>query len=480
MGIRGRGEKFSSHSCLLADLLVLQWRKINRKHMDKILKIASDCVEKALKNGASAADAIVVEHSDLNVRCRMGKSETIERAESQDLGLRVLIKDKEGFRQAIVSSNDFSAKTIPQLVERAVSMAKIAPVDKFIGLAGEELLSKKEIDLDLCDKAEPEEKKLEQMALAAEAAALGIKGVTNSEGASADFDKSSVVLVTSNGFARTYNSSSYSVSASIIAGTGLAMETDYDYSVARHFKDLKNPEEVGKSAGMKAAAKLNPRKIKTCSVPVVFDARVAAGFLSSIAAAINGASIARGTSFLKDKMGQKIFSDNINIIDDPHIKRGLASKAFDAEGISGKKLNVIESGVLTSWIMDLRSAKQLGLKTTGHASRGTSSPPSPSSTNFYLQKGKQSVDELIADIKQGLFVTDGFGDGANLVTGDYSQGIYGFWIENGKKTFAVSEVTIAGHMFEMMKNLTPANDLEFKYGTNSPTLRIEGMTIAGL
>lgn len=445
----------------------------------ELLDIAQSCIDKALAKGADAADAVMMNYDDLNVRFRMGKSETIERSESMDLGLRVLIKDKKGFRQAVVSSNDISAKMLPELVERAVDMAKAAPADPYIGLAEEGQLCRDIPKLDLYDKHEPDEKEMQEIARIAEESALGVAGVTNSEGANASFGHSEVAVVTSNGFAQSYKSSSSSVSISIIAGEGTKMETDYDYASSRHLSDLKDPVAVGKSAGKRAVAKLNPRKVNTCQVPVIFDYRVAADLMRELAAAVNGSSIARKTSFLKDKMEQQLFSDKINIIDDPHMRRGLASKAFDGEGICGGKLNIVEKGVLKSWLLDLRSAKQLGLKSTGHASRGTSSPPSPSSTNFYLAAGEQSVQELMADIKQGLLVTDAFGMGVNLVTGDYSQGAYGFWIENGQKAYPVSEITIAGHMLEMFKTLTPANDLAFNYGTNSPTVRVENMTIAG-
>jgi PmbA protein len=445
---------------------------------DNLLNLANDAIKTALTNGADAADAIIVEHVDTNIRFRMGKSETIERAEAKDMGLRVMVKDGDGYKQAIVSSNDISAEALGELAERAVDMARAAPVDPYISQADEYCTDPR--NLDLYDSKEPDEKELSNIAEAAEQAALDVDGVTNSEGAEADFGSSTVALATSKGFAQIYNSSSCSVSASVIAGEGLAMETDYDYAVSRHLADLKDPALIGKSAGQRAVARLNSKKIKTCKVPVIFDARVARELLSSFAGAINGVSVAKGTTFLEDKLGEQIFASGINVVDDPHIKRGLASKPFDGEGVTGKKRNIVENGELTTWIMDLRSAKQLGMETTGHASRGTSSPPSPSTTNFYMQAGTQSVEEIMADIKEGVFVTDAFGMGVNSVTGDYSQGAYGFWIESGKKAYPISEITIAGHLLEMFKELTPASDLELRFGVNAPTLRIENMTIAGV
>jgi PmbA protein len=264
-----------------------------------------------------------------------------------------------------------------------------------------------------------------------------------------------------------------------IAGEGTGMERDYDYSSTLHAADLDKPETIGRSAGERAVARLNPRKVATQKVPVVFDPRVAGTIVGHLVSAVNGASIARKSSFLRDKMGAKLFADGIRIIDDPLRKRGQRSRPFDAEGVAGKKLAIIDDGVLTTWLLDCATARELGLATTGHAQRGVSSTPSPGATNLHMEPGKLSPDELIADIKQGFYITDLIGSGVNGVTGDYSRGASGFWIENGKRTYAVSEVTIAGHLFDIFRTLTPASDLTFKYGTNAPTLRIEGLTLAG-
>jgi len=308
---------------------------------------------------------------------------------------------------------------------------------------------------------------------------MAVDGVTNSEGGSAGWGTNTVAMAASSGFARAYANSSHSLSASVIAGEGTGMERDYDYTAAVFAEDMDSPETIGKSAGEKAVRRLNPKKAETASVAIVFDTRVSKSLVGHFSAAINGSSVARGTSFLKDKMGEKIFADGINIIDDPHRRRGLKSRPFDGEGIATKRLPLIEDGRLRTWVMDLRSARQLGLQTTGHASRGTSSAPSPSSSNLYLEAGDASPEELMADIKQGLFVNELIGFGINGVTGDYSRGASGFWIENGKITYPVSEVTIAGNLNDMFANLSAANDLEIKYGIDAPTLRVEGMTVAG-
>jgi PmbA protein len=285
--------------------------------------------------------------------------------------------------------------------------------------------------------------------------------------------------VTSTGFHGSYLRSSQSISMTAISGEGTAMERDYDYTVAPHGSDLSSPESVGRTAGERTVARANPRKVETCKVPVVFDPRVSGSIVGHLVGAVNGASIARKTSFLKDRLGQQLFAKNIRIIDDPLRVRGLRSQTFDAEGVKVKKLAIIDEGVLTSWLLDSATARELGLATTGHAHRGVSSSPSPGAYNLHLEAGEVSPAELISDIKQGFYVTDLIGSGVNGVTGDYSRGASGFWIENGEITYAVSEVTIAGHLFDIFKSMVPANDLEFKYGVNAPTLRIEGLTLGG-
>jgi len=313
----------------------------------------------------------------------------------------------------------------------------------------------------------------------AEDAALGVTGVTNTEGGGASTGRASIALATSGGFRGSYTSSSFSVSASVIAGEGQGMERDYDYDSRHFYSDMRSPLEIGKNAGERAVKLLNPRKMPSGHVPVVFSNRVSGSILGHFAGAISGAAIARGTSFLKDYMGAQIFSKDINIIDDPHRLRGAASKPFDGEGVANKRLDLIQDGTLQCWILNSASAMQLGLETNGRATRGTASPPGSGTTNLYMEEGTSSLEGLIADIRSGLYITSLIGFGVNGITGDYSRGASGFWIENGKIAFPVSELTIAGNLKDMFLNLTPANDLDFRQGTNAPSLRVEGMMVAG-
>jgi PmbA protein len=287
------------------------------------------------------------------------------------------------------------------------------------------------------------------------------------------------MLAASNGFSGGYRRSGYSLSCSVLAGEGTGMERDYEWSSAVHFEDLMAPAKVGRNAGKFVVERLNPKKAPNARLPVVYDRRISGGLIGHLAGAINGRSVARGTSFLKDKMDAQIFAKGIRVLDNPHRKRGLGSRPFDAEGLPTRRHAVIDDGVLTTWLLDLAAARQLNLKPTGHAARGTSGPPGPTTSNFYLEKGELSVDELIGDIKSGLYITDLIGFGVNGVTGDYSRGASGFWIENGKRAWPVSGITVAGNLKDMFLNVTPANDLQFKSATNAPTVRIEGMTIAG-
>jgi len=439
-----------------------------------LLDRAERLVKAARSAGADAADAVALRSLSLGIEVRDGAVEESESAESDDFGLRVLV----GKRQAVVSSNDM-AGDLQAFAQRAVAMARVAPEDKFAGLADDALLARGFPDLDLTDNTLPNVQQLEAMARAAEQAALAVKGVAKSGGASASAAVGGMVLVTSNGFRGAYLGSSHGISMTAIAGEGTGMERDYDYSSVRHAADLESAETIGRNAGERTVARINPRKVTTRKVPVVFDKRAAASIVSHLANAVNGASVARKTSFLRDRMGQKLFADGIRIIDDPLRKRGLRSRPFDGEGVAGRKLALIEDGVLQTWILDCATARELGLKTTGHAQRGASSPPSPGGSNLHLEGGRVSPDDLIADIKDGFFVTDLIGMGVNMVTGDYSRGANGFWIENGKRSYPVSEVTIAGTLLDIFRTLTPANDLEFRYATNSPTLRVEGLTVAG-
>ena len=439
------------------------------------LNLLQDLIAKAKRLGAEAADAVVFNSASMSVSYRVGKLEDVERSESHDLGLRVFI----GKHQAAVASTDLSARALDALAERAVAMAKTTPEDKYCGLAPRELLAKSWPELDLSDEHEPSSERLVEFARSCEGAALAVPGINNSEGATAGWGKGAVALVTSEGFAGAYASTSTSISTSVLAGEGTHMERDYDFTSAHYVSDLDDPVAVGKSAAARTLRRLTPRKVKSQSVPVVFDPQVANTLVGHLAGAISGSSIARGTSFLKDKMGQQVFARGIRIVDDPHIKRGMRSKPFDGEGVANRKWDLVEDGVLQTWLLDSASARQLGLQTTGHAARGTGGPPSPSVSNLFLTPGQKTPDELLSGIGEGFYVTELIGMGVNGITGDYSRGAAGFWIENGKISYPVSEITIAGNLKDMFLQLTPANDLKFKYGTNAPTTLVEGMTIAG-
>lgn len=437
--------------------------------------LLDDLIQRARRAGADAADALLVDAASLSLSTRLGKPEGLERSEGGDLGLRVFV----GKRMAVVSSTDRSPRMLAELAERAVAMARAVPEDSFCGIADADAITHDWADLDLCDPAEPTAEDLIDAARATEDAARAVTGVTNSDGADASWSRSAITLVASNGFSGGYAVSRRSLSVSVLAGEGTGMERDYDYHATVYGSDLRSPEQIGRSAGEKVVAKLNPRKVKSQTVPVIFDPRVSGGLVGSLLGAISGAAIARGTSFLKDRMGQAVFASGINIVDDPHVRRGLRSKPFDAEGLPNRRRNLIDDGVLTTWLLDLRSSRQLGLTPTGHAARGTGSPPTPSPTNVFLAPGVLTPRELMADIGQGLYVTSLMGQGVNGVTGDYSRGAAGFWIENGEIAYPVSEITIAGNLKDMFRRLLPASDLELRYGIDAPTVRIDGMTVAG-
>jgi PmbA protein len=456
--------------------VVLVEKEVSLMNDDDARSLLDDLIGRAKKLGADAADALVVNSTSLSHAERLGKTERLERSESRDLGLRVFF----GKQQAVASSNDWDAKTLDDLVTRAVAMAKVVPEDPYCGLADPDMLFEGAVpDLDIFDPEEPAAESLIAYAKEAEDAARAVPGVTNSEGAEASWSSNAVMLAASNGFSGGYKISRHGVGVSVIAGEGTAMERDYEYSSTVHGEDLDDAVTVGREAGERAVKRLNPRKTPTAKVPVIYDPRVSNGLIGHFASAINGAAIARGTSFLKDAMNSKVFADSILIVDDPHRKRGLRSKPFDAEGLANASMNFIEEGVLTSWVMDLRSARQLDLESTARASRGVSGPPSPSVTNLYMAPGTVTPEALIADIESGFYVTELMGFGIDMITGDYSRGAAGYWIEKGKIAYPVSEMTVAGNLKDMFLNLIPADDLTFRYGSNAPTIRVDGMTVAG-
>lgn len=439
-----------------------------------LLERAEQLVDLAVKAGADKADAVVVRSRSKGVSVRLGKVESTEASESDDFSLRVFI----GRQVASVSANPgFDLKA---LAERAVAMAKVSPEDPYAGLAEESDLARDIPDLQLFDETEVSGDQLRETALAMEEVARSVNGVSNSLGAGASAGMGGMVLVTSHGFSGSYAASRFSRSVGVIAGEGTKMERDHDFDSRLYFADLDSSEEIGRRAAERAIRRLNPRQVPTASnLTVVFDPRVARGFAGTIAGAINGASVARKTSFLRDKMGQQVLKAGLNITDDPLKVRGSSSRPFDGEGISGKPLTMIEDGVLKHWFLSSSAARELGLKTNGRGVRGGTSV-SPSSTNLALEPGEMSPQDLIRSVGTGLYITDMIGSGVDMITGEYSRGASGFWIENGELTYPVSEITIASNLKDMFMRITVANDIDRKFGVASPTLAIEGMTLAGL
>ena len=429
-------------------------------------------VDAARKAGADAADAVAVRGRSTSVSVRLGKVESTEASEGDDVSLRVFV----GRRVASVSATASSDPAA--LAERAVAMAKVSPEDPYQGLADAALLASDVRDLDLFDPTEVTAEQLRESALAAEEAALAVEGVSNSSGSGASAGMGGMVLATSNGFLGHYFGTRFGRSASVIAGEGTAMERDYEYSSRLHFADLEAPETIGRKAGERAVKRLNARKARTGPVDVVFDPRVARGIAGHLSGAINGASVARKTSFLRDKMGKQIASVGITVTDEPMRMRGQASRPFDGEGVPGEKLMMVEKGVLNHWLLSTSVARELGLQTNGRGARAGTSV-SPTSTNFAIEAGDRSPEDLIASLKSGFYVTEVFGQGVDMVTGEYSRGASGFWIENGEIAHPVSEVTIASNLKDMFLRMVPASDLDRNFGTASPTLLIEGMTLAG-
>jgi PmbA protein len=437
---------------------------------------ATRLVEQAKKAGADAADAVYACDASTEVQVRLGALEDVVRSEGEDIGLRVFI----GQRSATISSSSMNPDILAKLVDRALDMAREAPEDQFAGLAPAELLAKGPFaDLQSDDGLDPDPQSLREAALACEDSARAVKGVTNSEGAGASAGKSIFALATSDGFAGVSHASGYGISASVIAGEGDSKERDYDWHSARYLSDLNQPADIGRRAGERTVRRLNPGTLKSGTMPVVFDPRVGGSMIGHLIGSISGSAIARKTSFLLEKMGAQLFNAGLSIIDDPLRIRGLSSRNFDGEGLPAARRTIIDKGVLTGWLLESASARQLGLTPTGHASRGVSGAPGTSPSNLHLEGGALSVADLIGDIKHGVYIHELSGQGVNPVTGDYSRGAAGFRIENGQITGPVAEFTIAGNLIDMFAALTAANDLEFIRSTNVPTLRIDGMMIAG-
>lgn len=440
------------------------------------LNYATDVVARATRAGADAADSVVVSSGSTEVSVRLGKVEDIQRSESGDLGLRVFV----GSRSASASTSDLSSAAINALVERTVAMARLAPEDPFAALAPADMLAHGPFDdFDGDDGLEVQPEALRLRALEAEDAARAVEGVTNSEGGGASHGTGMTAIATSTGFGGARGGSSHAVSASVLAGEGARMQRDYYSHSTRHLSDLDAASAIGAEAGRRAVARLDPERLKSGPMTVVFAPRVAGSLLGHFAGAINGAAIARKTSFLIKELGKAVFAPGISIIDDPWRARGMRSRAFDGEGLPTRPTTLVDNGVLTQWIADVAAAKQLGIAATGHAWRGVSGAPGAGLSNVHLAAGTQSPAALMADIADGFYVTELIGMGVNGLTGDYSRGASGFRIVKGEIAGPVAEVTIAGNLKDMFATLVPADDLEFRYATNAPTVRIDGMTLAG-
>jgi PmbA protein len=435
-----------------------------------------DVVALALKAGADTAEAVISDRQALSIGVRLGALEEVEREESRDLGLRVMI----GRRQASISSSTLDQESVRKVVDRAVAMARLAPEDPYVGLAEPERLWRGDgPELELYDPTEPSAEALEARARAAEAAAREVPGVTNSEGGSATWSAASWRLVTSGGFDGSHRTSGFSVSASAIAGDGDTMERAGDGRSTRFEADLPSPESIGAEAGKRAVARLGARKIESRTAAVIFENRLATSILSPMVGAIAGPAVARGVSFLKDKLGEQVFARGVDIVEDPLRPRGLASALFDDEGVTKQPRKLVDDGVLTTWLLNTASARQLGLETTGHASRGLAGPPGVSTANVHLSPGEQDLDGLMRTAGEGLLVTAMFGPSLNGNTGDWSAGVSGFWFQGGELAYPVTEITVAGNLIEMYGRLVPGSDLEFRGSSNAPSILLDGLAIAG-
>ena len=425
--------------------------------------------------GATAADALYVGDSSSGVQVRLGETESVSRSEGEEVGLRLFV----GQRSATVASSDLSDEALRTLVERCLAMAKEAPEDPYAGLAPPELLERgTPPTLDVDDGREPDPAELRARALEAEAAALGVAGITNSSGAGASASASTMALATSAGFSGAYRTSGHGSSASVIAGEGASMQRDHAWHSTRHLSDLESAVEIGRRAGERAVARLNPSRPKPGKYPVIFDPRISSTLLGHFSGAITGSSIARGTSFLKDRLGSPVFAQGVTIVDDPLRARGLRSRPFDAEGVRVARQELVSSGILNSWIADSASARQLGIEPTGHAARGVGGAPGANPSNLTMEPGSRSRDELLASVPEAVLIIELIGQGVNGVTGDYSRGAAGFMVRGGEIAEPVAEITIAGNLIDMFASLEPASDLELRRGVDAPTILVAEMTVA--
>lgn len=443
--------------------------------VEQARKTAQSLVEQALGSGADAADAVYVGSESQSVQVRLGELEHVDRSEGEELGLRVFV----GQRSASVASSDFSTEALRELVTRVLAMAREAPEDAFAGLAPADLLERGTLpDIEAEDREQDDPQSLHRRALEAERASLAVAGVTNSTGASAGSSAGTMALATSTGFSAAYRSTGHSVSAGVIAGEGATMQRDSAWHGARHLEDLDAAEGIGRLAGERAVARLNPARPKPGRYPILFDPRVAGSLLTHFAASITGGAVARKSSFLQNKLGERVFADNVTIVDDPLRVRGLRSRPFDGEGVRVARQDLVSGGILRTWTAESASARQLGIQPTGHAVRGASGAPGAGPTNMFVEAGSRSREELLAAFPEAILVTELIGQGINYVTGDYSRGAAGFMVRDGAIAEPVAEITIASNLLEMFAVLEPGSDLEFRRGIDAPTLLIPEMTVA--
>ncbi|WP_300516143.1 TldD/PmbA family protein [Aliiroseovarius sp.] len=440
--------------------------------------LTEQLLDAARKAGADQADALAVRGTSVSIDVLKGKLEHAERSEAVDIGLRVML----GQRQACVSASDVSAATIGTMAERAVAMAREAPEDPYIGLAtADQLASSWDVEaLELADPAaEPDPAELEDHARRAEAAALAVEGVSQVQSTSTGYGENAIHLATSNGFSGGYARTSRSLSLAAISGEGASMERDWAGEGRTFQADLPSPEEIGREAGERTAARIGAKQPPTGAFPVLFDERISGSLIGHLLGAANGSSIVRGASWLREKLGEQVLPGHLSIIENPHRARIGGSRPFDGEGLPTARRAIVENGVLTGWTLDLATARQLGLQSTANAARGTSAPPSPATTNVTLTPGDATREDLLAQMGTGLLVTSMIGSTINPTTGDYSRGASGFWVENGETTYPVNECTIAGNLLDMLMRITPANDAKAHHSRQVPSLLVEGMTLAG-
>ena len=438
-------------------------------------RIAELLVERGIAAGATAADALYVADRSSGVDVRLGELENVQRSEGESVGLRLFV----GQRSATAASSDLSDEALGVLVERCLAMSREAPEDPFVGLAPSELVHRGEFaPLDSADSREPDPAELRGRALEGEKAALAVPGVTNSSGAGASASATTLALATSGGFSGAYRVTGNSCSVTVVAGEGSAMQRDHDWHSARHAEDLERASDIGRRAGERAVARLNPIRPRPGKYPVLFDPRVSSSLLGHFAGAISGSAIARRTSFLQDKLGERVFAEGVSVVDDPLRLRGLRSRPFDAEGVRVSRQQLVSKGVLNGWIAESASARQLGIQPTGHAARGVGGAPSASPSNLYMEAGRRSREELLAAFPEAVLIIELIGQGVNGITGDYSRGAVGFMVRGGEIAEPVAEITIASNLIEMFATLEPACDLEFRRGVDAPTILVPEMTVA--